>query len=762
MQPSTPDTCIEFYGFRGMPFSMAYDGDQNNIYLSQNYETSLAIIVSSLDRYMSLTLVLGVDGVGKTTLINYIFKHIQQDYIVGMLDGHIKSTQELFQKTLASFGHIPKKNGAVKMLQQLQIFLNAEFEHRGGQPSLLIIDDADNMSLDALEGIEQLLSLNNESRRILQLILVGKPELEQLLNAPKLYALSKTARARCSVEPLTAEETQHYINYRLNLVGAVDKKLFDKQVCSVVFDFSKGIPRKINSICDDALLRSCSAQTHKITTAFISEAANDSEQAGLADQMARQFRLDSPASSDTKGSGKLFKSLLATGLIFTSSVLVLVFFLRERLFSPSEDQNIEISHNVNRHLGRNNNNNKMPNSLPPSQKKERLENLEKKDALPDENLQNVITTKTATRNLLATAERHLLAFRLSTPDGENALDIYRGILEREPNNKIALKGIKQIAKKYTELADRESRRGAISNANKYLEQAATLFPESDAIQKALDQTKKIQVQAKMPKVASQQASDDGQKTGSLAVNKTVAKLLMSAEQQFSESKFLLPKTDNAYNTYTEILSISPNNKRAYAGLQRIANHYLAQAKKQRTKGKLEKSQLLIAQGLKVLPQHKKLAALKKQVIAESKYNQEAVFAAVEIKKTVDTQIENLLIQAENQRQAQQLTQPIGNNALESYNKALQIDPNNVKAKKGLVSIAKQYQALVRAALSNGDTDQALAAVNEGLAAFPKSPELLISRDNVMLQQQKILKKTEVPAKKKSKDNDRGLRYFGTF
>ena len=762
MQPSTPDTCKEFYGIRDMPFSEADNGDQNNIYLSHNYETSLAVLVSSLDNYMALILVLGVEGIGKTTLINYVYKHIQQNFTVGMISGDIDTSQELLQRTLASFGHVPKKNGADKMSQQLQNFLNAEFEHQGGQPSLLIIDNADNMSFDALEGIEMLLGFNNDSRQVLQLILVGKPELEELLNSPKLHGLSKTVRIRCSVEALTAEETQRYIQHQLNLVGIVDKTLFDEQVCSVIFNYSKGVPRKINSICDDALLRSCSAQSRRISTALISEAANNnSEQVGLVEQVVRPYKLDSPALPDNRRSGKFYKAVLVTGPIFVGSILLVV-FLRNSLFSPSEDQKVDVSQHVNRRSGQDTSNIEMPNSVQIPQKTQRLENLVKKQATPAENLQNEITTKATTKNQLATAKRHFQALRLTTPDGENALDIYRNILEREPNNEIALKGIKQIAKKYTELAGRESRRGAISKANKYLAQAATLFPESDSIQKALDQTKKIQAQAKMPKVASQQASDAGEKTGSLVVNKKVTKLLMTAEQQFAESKFLLPKTDNAYNTYTEILSISPNNKRAHSGLQRIANYYLVQAKKQRAKGKLEKSQLFIARGLKVLPQHKKLAALKKQVSAESKRNKESVFAAFEIEKTVDAQLENLLSQAKNQRKAQQLTQPLGDNAIESYRKVLEIDPDNVNAQKGLVSIAKQYQTLVGVALSNGNTDQALATANEGLAAFPQNQELLILRDNAVLQQERTLKKVKVPAKKKPKDDDRGLRSFGTF
>jgi general secretion pathway protein A len=751
MQPSTPDTCKEFYGFRNMPFSMTIDSDQNSIYLSQNYETALAILVSSLDGNMALILVTGDEGVGKTTLVSYVLKHIQQDFIVGMVSGHIESTQELLKQTLASFGHIPQKNSTDKMLQQLQHILSAKFENQYGQPSLLIIDDADNMSLDALKGIELLLELNTKSRQLLQLILVGKPELERLLNMPKLHVLPETVRTLCSVKALTTEETQHYIQHRLNLVGVVDNTLFDEQVCSEIFKYSKGIPRKINLICDDALLHSCSMQTHRVSTALISEAANDTKHEGLAKQKQNQYSLDSPVSPNTGGSRKLYPSVLATGLIFTGSILVF-YFLPDGLFSPSENQSIEISHNVNKHLGGNNNDNI---KAPPPQKTERLEKLAKQEAVPKNE---------KTQNLLATAEQHLQALRLSTPDGENALEIYRDILEKEPNNEIALKGIKRIAQKYVELADRKSRQGATSKAKKYLEQASTLFPESDTIQKALDQTKKTQAPSKMAKMASQHAPDTGKKAGSVAADKTVTKLFLTAEQQFSDLKLLFPKNDNAYKTYTEILSLLPNNKRAHTGLQRIANHYLVQAKKQRAKGKFEKSQLLITRGLKVLPQHKKLSALKKQVNAELKRNQEAMFAAFEIKKTADNQLENLLNQADHQRHAQQLTQPPGNNALESYNKALQIDPNNEKAQKGLVSIVKQYQTIVGAALADDNTDRALATANEGLAAFPNNQELLILRDNVVLLQETTLKrdKAEVSVKKKPNENDRGLRSFSTF
>jgi type II secretory pathway predicted ATPase ExeA/tetratricopeptide (TPR) repeat protein len=752
MQPSTADTCKEFYGFRDMPFSMAVDGDQNNIYLSQNYETSLAILVSSLDKYMLMTQVVGVDGVGKTTLINYLYKHVQQDFFVGMVKGDLESSQELLKKVLASFGQLPKENGKDNMLNQLQRILSSEFESHGEQSSLLIIDDVDNMGFDALKDIELLLGLNSNSRQLLQLILVGQPELEELLSSPKLLILSEIARTLCSVKPLSAEETQHYIQHRLNMAGGEGKVLFDEQVCSEVFKYSKGIPKKINSICNDALLRSSSMQIHGISAVLISEVANESKQEGLAKQGQGLHSIDLPGSQTE--SRNLRKSVLTAGVIFTASIFVL-FFLRERLFSVPENRNIEIPHKAGRvATGNNSENIILP---PPPQKAELLENLAEKDVASNRNLQ-----KELTENLLKTAELHLRALRLTTPDGENAFEIYRGILEREPSNEMALNGIKQIAQKYVELANRESGQGAASKAIAYLEQAAIISPESDTIQKALEQAKNIQSDVEKTKLASKQAPDPEIQPSSSVLDKTVAKLFVIAEQQIADFKFLFPKNDNAYKTYTKILSLLPNDKRAYAGLRRIANHYLVQAKIQRDKGEIESSQLLIVRGLKVVPKHKKLIVLKKEIDAELTSKQEAVIVALQIKKAADDKLKNLLNKAKKQQKALHLTTPPGNNALESYNKALQIDSNNVNAQKGLISIAKHYQSLTAAALASGNADLALATANEGLTAFPKNEGLLSLMVKAVEQQESALKKAEVPAEKKQKDDDRGLRSFGTF
>ena len=275
MQESAADKYKQFYGFRDMPFSPAVYDNPKLIYRSENFETSLSTLVSSLDKKAPLTLVLGADGVGKTTFINYACKHELQRSNVGLANGQLKSAHELYRQTLASFGHEVKYLGTKEMLHQLQDLLSLECQKHHGQPSILIIDDANNMYLDALKGLDRLLGLNSENNQLLQLVLVGKPELEDLLNVLELEGLSKSSRTACWLQSLSAEETQHYINHRLYLIGAVDKKLFDEQVCLTIYEYSSGFPRKINVICDEALLLSCAQDKHPISTALIHESAND-------------------------------------------------------------------------------------------------------------------------------------------------------------------------------------------------------------------------------------------------------------------------------------------------------------------------------------------------------------------------------------------------------------------------------------------------------------------------------------------------------
>jgi tetratricopeptide (TPR) repeat protein len=478
---------------------------------------------------------------------------------------------------------------------------------------------------------------------------------------------------------------------------------------------------------------------------------------------------------------------------------------------------------------------------------------------PETLLKNKLSSGNSQENKItasADSERQIQALHLTTPDGQKALNIYRSILSKDPDNVSAIQGINRIAKQYIELAEDESRQGAIDKASHYLEQAAAIIPESETIQNLSVQADKLHKQQKTVQIEKLQSQPASKPKNVLTVDEKVNNLLALAEQQFADSKLVSPENDNAYATYKSVLLIIPNEKRALKGLKRIASHYLDQAKKLHSNGNLSSSKLMITQGLKAFPDHQELALLKQQLSAEFKletqnnkintllmqaeqqivalkfvqppndnayqtsqkiaaidgnnsqviqglqriqsqlivqiqktverkdyraaleiadqilsvpsdrvdesFYQQAIFTAAKTKQVVNNHLDNLLSLAKKQRKAQRFSKPAGDNALESYLRVLEISPVNVDAKTGLRKLTIEYQLSVRAALSEGSIDQAIALANEGLKVFPDNKDLLVLHDDVLLHQDLGNMKVEAPLKKNHVDHDRGLRSFGTF
>ena len=682
----------EFYGFREIPFSEAIDYDTNRVYLSQNYAMPLAILVSSLDKGVTLTLLVGADGVGKTTLISYLHKQIQQDFAVGRVDVHLQSVEGLLQQTLASFGQESNKGGVDELLRQLRDVLSAEFEKQHNEPSVLIIDNADTMPPSVLKGIELLLDLNSENSQLLQLVLVGRYEVQDLLNAQELQGVSKRVGTLCCLDPLTVEETQSYIAHRLKVAGAVDEKLFDAQAGAAVYECSQGIPRKINSICDEALLRSSAQRKHEVNQALIREVANVSGQAQTFELAAADPGSRIPRISGSRKVRRFFNRASLAGGIFAGIILALVFALdrfslfgeepqlsasNEPALGPVEEKPIgQIRDPM--HISR--------NSFAEGQ---------------DEDLPGIIPTNVTMESLFVIAESHIQALRLTTPKGQNALDIYRGILDRTPDHELARQGVERVAGKFRELAEREERLGNHGKAKSYLVQAAAILPESEDIRKALIQAETRLDQTGRTNVASQVIRPAPEKARASAEDKKVAKLLAEAERQFVGSKLIMPEKDNAYETYTALLPIAPNDARA--GLQRIANRYLELAKIQRAEGNLDQSRTLVARGLKVSPDHRQLTALKKQFDIKMK------------RRSQQDKIEALTKQASRQVAALQLTEPLGDNAYKTYQDILAIEKNNRQAVQGIEAIQQRLESQIQDALDRKDFGAAREVAEEVLA-----------------------------------------------
>ena len=687
----------KFHGFQELPFSATEDSEPNSVYLSKNYTELLALLISRVEKKAMLTIVLGKDGVGKTSFINYMCNFAPQVFAANLINTHLESTQEFLQQVLTSFDQKISNKDDYHMLLQLSFFLSTQFKEKDGQPTLLIIDNADSMSLDALKGIELLLGLNAEGSQILQIILVGRPELTSLLNTPSLHNLMQNISTQFLLYPLTERETPSYINHKIELAGVQNKKIFDKQACSAIYEYSGGIPSIINWICDKSLLRSSELQKHEINSELILEIIKD--------------HVGDPEKKNILSASTL---LLFTGFVG----IALAFFLADKFLLTPEILPEKLQEEPQVKSSNLKSSTHQPKPKPKPKPIEKIEKVKKQEVsikkeVPIKKIQNKIST---IETQLAIAEQQIKDFKFSTPEKDNAYETYKAILEISPNEKQALKGLQNIANLYLQQAKKQHLQGKEDKTQLLISKGLKVSPKH----KELIKLKKLTA-AKEKKQNKIQA------------------LFEKAKQQNNASQFTQPFQNSAYKTYQEIIILDNNNSQAKYGILRILSRLQSQAQKALAKKDyptaLERSEEILTLPSKEVsgPFHKK-----------------AIFTAIETKKTI---IKNLLTLAYNQLKMQQLTNRSGNKAFRSYDKVLQISPDNEEAKKGLNNLRIQYQKLARTALSAKKIDLALKLTKEGLKVFPNNSLLLALQNNAVLQKNAL---------KNEKDKEQKLKSFGTF
>ncbi len=747
----------KFYGFQEMPFSLVGNSNEKPIFLSQNYTKVLPPLVSSLNQKFSLKLVLGEDGVGKSTFINYLFNFFPKVLTAKLISVHFNSTQDFFKQVLISFGLKDSNDTSYDMLLQLSFFLSTKFKEQDGQSTLLIIDNADKLSLDVLQGIELLLGLNVEDNQVLQIILVGQPNIEFLQNVRSLYELLQNTSSHYILEPLTAEETQEYINYKINLAGGrtQNNKIFDEQACSIIYEYSEGIPSIINWICDKSLIQSCLLNKRKISSELVFEVVND--------------QIDI---SEKKNTISLAPSVFVSGFVFTG--IALTFFLSNHLSSfskeipnkqetvlsknlkntsvkdkqkeiPSEQEIVlsknlkitsvkakqkEISNKQETVLS----NNLKSTSVKDKQKLARAdyqgknpEKLAKKEVFTEKILTKEIKNSTPTIEVqLALAERQIGDLKLTRPKHDNAYETYTAILKDTPNEKRATKGLQFIANFYLKRARKQLAKGMLAQSQRTVSIGLKTWPnhkELSNLDTRINYAKKQKI-----KLAR------------------ISHLFKQADQQIERLQLIKPTNNNAYKSYQEIIALDKNNVLAKDGMQKV----LSQINSQTQKALFEKNYSI---ALKI---NKDLLTLSSEGVNDDPFHKIAIFTALETKKNI---INKILILAEKQRKMQKLTQPNGDNAFESYKTVLQTYPNNVDALSGLDDLKTQYRELAKVTLLARKADQSLTIISEGLKAFPNDQLLMLLKSNAKYKQK--AQKNKV-ATKKSNKKQQVVKSFGTF
>jgi type II secretory pathway predicted ATPase ExeA len=220
------------------------------------------------------TVITGEIGSGKTTLVRHLLKRIAPDITTGLISNSPQGRQELLQWVLMAF-HQPFEGDYPTLFKRLQDFLYGQYA--GGRRTMLIIDEAQNLESEALEHLRMLSNINADKHQILQLILVGQPQLRDLLLAPQLHQFAQRISSDFHLRPLISDDVVNYISFRLQAVGA-QRPLFTMDACLKIAAASGGIPRMINILCDTALVYGFAGGKRVIAGDLISEVIADKQQ----------------------------------------------------------------------------------------------------------------------------------------------------------------------------------------------------------------------------------------------------------------------------------------------------------------------------------------------------------------------------------------------------------------------------------------------------------------------------------------------------
>jgi len=249
-----------FYGLKERPFNVT--SDPTFFFSSQKHKEALSHLYYGISQRKGIIVLTGEIGTGKTTLCRFFLSQLNKDVKTAfILNPHFSEIQ-LLEAIIKDFGITSKDKSKLSLISGFNKFLLAESE--AGHNVVLIIDEAQNLKPAQLEQIRLLSNLETEKEKLIQVVLAGQPELNHRLNLYDLRQLQQRIMVRYHITPLDNKEVENYINHRLGIAGAGSKITFSEDAIKAITDFSSGIPRLINIICDRALLAGFVAETYVI------------------------------------------------------------------------------------------------------------------------------------------------------------------------------------------------------------------------------------------------------------------------------------------------------------------------------------------------------------------------------------------------------------------------------------------------------------------------------------------------------------------
>src|SRR5258705_3902814 len=259
---------LDFYGFDRDPFGVTPDPDF--LYMTPGHKEALAQLLYAIQEKKGFILVTAEVGMGKTTLLEALRQELDSNTAVAYVSNSLLPFPAILEYMLEEFEIEEPGESAAQRLVVLQNFLVER--HGAGQNTVLILDEAQNLYPQTLEQIRLLSNFETTKEKILQIVLVGQPELLARLEMPELRQLKQRISIMCTIPPMTRSGTRNYIRTRLRMAGARDLGIFTEDAVAHIVEDANGIPRIVNTVCDHCLLIGYADQTRRLSRGIVDQA----------------------------------------------------------------------------------------------------------------------------------------------------------------------------------------------------------------------------------------------------------------------------------------------------------------------------------------------------------------------------------------------------------------------------------------------------------------------------------------------------------